>query len=151
MNSDRLPAALQADLLLNGFRRWWPKRGSSTAAEAAEHEAYHMIVCTGMQDRRRAAVMLIFTMNMILLLPSFNTAAGNRCTTRWNALLQRAETRCDNGSSTVSRYNRWLGRWETHTMAPARKGSPSTRRCITTYNRGVLWKLGGSKTAPLDV
>ena len=62
------------------------------AAEAAEHAGYHGILCTGMQDRRRAAVMLIFTMSMILLLPSFNIAAGNPCTTRWNALLQRAKT-----------------------------------------------------------
>jgi hypothetical protein len=55
-----------------------------------------------------AAVMLIFTMSMILLLPSFNTAAGNRCTTRWNAFLQRAEAWCDDGSSAVRRYNGWL-------------------------------------------
>jgi hypothetical protein len=78
------------------------------AAEAAEHAGYHGILCTGMQDRRRAAVMLIFTMSMILLLPSFNIAAGNRCMTRWNALLQRAKTRCDNSSSTVRLHNRWL-------------------------------------------
>ena len=65
-----------------------------------------------------------------VLLCGVTLAQAQNCTTRYNEILRRAETRCDNGVSATTRYNDILQRSETTINGP----SGQQQRCVQRYN-----------------
>ena len=96
---------------------------------------------------RRMFLLLI----LALTLPSGSALAqSSTCTTRYNAILQRYDTTCGDGSSATQRYNDLMQRYETTIQRRVPEVHPypldsyrsilppmeyiERRHCTTTYN-----------------